>query len=57
MEDKKVDELVAKLEKYKEELAKSAEKSKQFLVDVGIITPNGNLTKNYKHLCIPQEQG
>jgi hypothetical protein len=49
MEDKKVDELVAKLEKYKEELAKSAEKSKKFLVDVGIITAKGNLAKNYKH--------
>ena len=57
MEDKKVDELVAKLEKYKVELTKSAERSKKFLVDVGVITPNGNLAKNYKHLCIPQEQG
>ncbi len=57
MEDKKVDELVAKLEKYKIELSKSPEKSKQFLIDAGILTQKGKLSKNYKHLCIPQEQG
>ncbi len=57
MEDRKVDELVAKLEKYRIELTKSQKKSKKFLVDVGVITPNGKLAKNYKHLCIPQEQG
>ncbi len=44
------------LEKYKEKVSKSEKTSKAFLVDLGVITQKGNLTKNYKDLCIPVEQ-
>lgn len=44
------------LKKYKERVSQTEETSKAFLVDLGVITPKGNLTKNYKDLCIPVEQ-
>jgi hypothetical protein len=56
MDDKKVQALVAKLEQYRLQLTTDEEKSKAFLVEVGVLTSKGNLSKNYKHLCIPQEQ-
>jgi hypothetical protein len=39
---------VNEMKKYTEELKKSPEKSKTFLVDAGIYTKSGNLSKNYK---------
>jgi len=56
MSDKNIQNLVAKLEKYKIQLTKDESKSKAFLKDAGIITKNGNLTKNYKHLCTQPER-
>ena len=56
MTDTKVDSLIQKLEKYRVRISKSEQKSKQFLVDAGIVTPKGNLKNNFKHICIPQEQ-
>lgn len=48
---------VAILKKYKETVSKTEESSKNFLTKVGIIDKRGKLDKNYKNLCIPQEQG
>ena len=56
MTDIEVDRLIQKLEKYGARVAKSKKKSKEFLIGAGIITPEGNLTSPYKHLCIPPEQ-
>jgi hypothetical protein len=56
MTDVEVDRLIKKLEKYGARVAKSKKKSKEFLIGAGIITPEGNLTSPYKHLCIPPEQ-
>lgn len=53
MNDKKVEQLIATLEKYKKQLVKDQNKSKNFLKDAGILTPKGKFTKNYKHLCTP----
>lgn len=55
MNDKKIDQLVAKLEKYKLELSKDENKSKAFLINAGILTKKGMVNKNYKHLCIRPE--
>ncbi|MFI5163391.1 MAG: hypothetical protein ACHQHN_19080 [Sphingobacteriales bacterium] len=57
MTDIKVNSLIQKLEKYKVRVSKSKQKSKEFLVEAGVVTPKGNLKNNFKHLCIPQEQG
>ncbi|SEK41747.1 hypothetical protein [Parapedobacter koreensis] len=57
MTDKEVDRLIKEMKAYTKELFKDKEKSKDFLVRAGIFTKKGNLTKPYKHLCIPQEQG
>lgn len=56
MNDIEVDNLIQKLEKYRIRLSKSEKKSKEFLIEVGVLTAKGNLKKNFKHLCIPQEQ-
>lgn len=56
MADKELNEFVEILEKYKTRVSKSKSASKKFLIDLGIVTDKGNLKKNYKHLCIPQEQ-
>lgn len=56
MTDIKVDSLIQKLEKYKARVSKSEQKSKEFLIDAGVVTPKGNLKNNFKHLCILQEQ-
>ncbi len=57
MSDGEVDRLIKEMEVFGKELAKSKEKSLDFLVGAGILTKKGNLTKPYKHLCIPQKQG
>jgi hypothetical protein len=48
-------ELLEALQKKKLELSRSPKKSRKFLVELGIVTPKGNLKKNYRHLCIPTE--
>lgn len=57
MTDKEVDRKIKEMEAFGRELAKSKEKSLDFLVGAGILTKKGKLTKPYKHLCIPQGQG
>tara|TARA_R110000868_G_scaffold177159_1_gene415454 strand:+ start:293 stop:466 length:174 start_codon:yes stop_codon:yes gene_type:complete len=47
--------LLQELRAYKKEVTSSKESSRKFLKDVGIITEKGNLTKNYRNLCIPKE--
>lgn len=56
MSDKDRKEFIVILEQYKSRLSKDKEASRKFLVDVGIVTKNGNLREPYKHLCIPQDQ-
>ena len=41
--------------KYKEKVSKSKKFSKKFLLELGVITKNGNLKSNYKHLCTQGE--
>lgn len=56
MSDKERKEFETILKKYKKKLSGNREASRALLVRTGIVTKKGNLTKNYKHLCIPQEQ-
>lgn len=44
------------LEKYKVRVSKTERTSKNFLVELGVITEKGNLKKNYRNLCIPMGQ-
>lgn len=53
MKDNKTQELVNKLEQYRESLFENKKASKAFLVKAGILTQRGDLKANYKHLCIP----
>jgi len=53
MKDNKTQELVNKLEQYRESLFDNKKASKAFLVKAGILTQRGDLKANYKHLCIP----
>ena len=56
MTDKERQEFLKLLETYKNKFSKSEKAAKKFLIEIGVYTEKGNLTKNYKHLCIPQEQ-
>lgn len=56
MSDKKTQEVINKLEKYRETLVDNKSASKELLLKAGIINSKGDLTSNYKHLCIPQKQ-
>ncbi|MEY2830436.1 MAG: hypothetical protein RIQ33_2294 [Bacteroidota bacterium] len=47
---------IKELKHYKEAFNKNAAEAKSFLMEVGIITKKGNLTKPYKDLCIQPSQ-
>lgn len=55
MEDRKVDELLLKMDAFIEKIKQSKEASKQFLQNAGIVDEKGTLEDRYKDLCIPQE--
>ncbi|MFH6946662.1 hypothetical protein [Flavobacterium sp. FlaQc-50] len=57
MEDRKVDELLLKMDAFIEKIKQSKEDSKQFLQNAGIVDEKGTLEDRYKDLCILQEQG
>lgn len=58
MTKKEREEFIKLLKKKQEELANDKEASIKFLIRVGIIDDKHHeLTKPYKDLCIPQNQG
>jgi len=56
MSDKEVHDFLKILEDYRKKISKDKEASRKFLIELGIFTEKGNLRKQYKNLCIPQEQ-
>jgi len=56
MEDRKVDELLLKMDAFIENIRQSKESSKEFLQKAGIVDQDGALEDRYKDICIPQEQ-
>lgn len=56
MTDQERQEFIRVLKNFQKKISKKSE-ARKFLVKAGIYTEKGNLTKNYKHLCIPQDQG
>jgi hypothetical protein len=55
MEDRKVDELLIKMDAFIEKIKLNKETSKQFLQDAGIVNEEGILESRYKDICIRQE--
>lgn len=55
MNNSELNAFIKILRLYKKKSA-SKQKSKEFLVNAGILTEKGNLRKKYKDLCILQEQ-
>lgn len=55
MEDRKVDELLLKMDAFIEKIKQSKEESKQFLQNAGIVDKEGILEERYKDICILQE--
>ena len=55
MTDKEIERTVKKLREFHDRLANDKEASKRFLMNAGIIDADGNRTKQYENLCIPQE--
>jgi len=56
LKEKEEDPFITILKSYTLELTKSKAASKKFLVDIGVMTKKGNLTKNYRALCTLKEQ-
>ncbi len=58
MSEKELKELMKKIKQEQEEIKNSKEAAKKFLVELGILTPKGNLKKKYKDygLCIQPSQ-
>ena len=56
MTDVEKKEFSRAIREYKTHVLKSKNSSQKFLREIGIITKGGKLSKNYKNLCIPQEQ-
>lgn len=40
-------------ESFKKRITRNQDAARQFLVELGVFTPEGKLCKPYKHLCIP----
>lgn len=51
LKEKDEDPFITILKSYTLELTKSKAASKKFLVDIGVMTKKGNLTKNYRALA------
>ena len=56
MTESEIKRLLLVLDSHKKKVLKSKKASQEFLVKTGIFTKKGNLTKNYRDLCMPQEQ-
>ncbi len=50
LKEKEEDPFITILKAYQIEVTKSKAASKKFLVDIGVMTKKGNLTKNYRAL-------
>ena len=55
MYENKHKELIEALKETRIRLSKSAEESKKFLIELGVVTKKGKLTKKYKNLYIPNK--
>ena len=51
LKEKEEDPFITILKAYQLEVTKSKAASKKFLVDIGVMTKKGNLTKNYRALA------
>jgi hypothetical protein len=56
MSEKKYKEYLKKIKEYKKEVTSSKESANKFLIELGILTPKGNIRKAYKPLCIQKDQ-
>lgn len=56
LREKETEKFIAILRSYKTKVSKDEKTSRKFLMDLGVITGKGNLTKNYKNICIPEVQ-
>ena len=43
-------------EKFEKKVTKTPQASMDFLIELGVLTKKGNVSKSYRHLCTPAEQ-
>ncbi len=55
MSDRELNKYLKKAKKLKLEVSKSKKASRKFLVEMGVLTKNGNPTNRYAHLCTVQD--
>ncbi|MGN6435453.1 MAG: hypothetical protein ACTHMM_02930 [Agriterribacter sp.] len=56
MGDKELAQIRKELKKYNEKVANSKTEAKKLLTELGYFNKKGELKKEYKDLCIPQDQ-
>jgi len=59
MEPKEYDALMKQIKEKQKEVQNSKEAAKKYLIELGLLTPKGNLKKRFKDmgLCIQQNPG
>ena len=55
MEQKELRELIKKARKEQKEVKNSKEAAKKYLIELGLLTPKGNLKKRFKDLGVTME--
>ena len=54
MSDKELEKCLKQIKEFGEKVARSKSASRKFLIEKGVITPKGNITKRYQGvLCTP----
>ncbi len=54
---KEIEEFDSQIKAYGEKVSSSKKMSEKFLYSIGVTTKNGNVSKNYKNLCIQEDRG
>lgn len=56
MTEKEINSFIKTIRKQKKRITADSKLSKKFLIDLGIFSEKGRVTKAYKGICIPNEQ-
>jgi hypothetical protein len=56
MSDKELKIYLSKIRKEANDIAKDEDKSKKFLIDIGLLNREGKVKRQYRDICIPIDQ-
>ena len=56
MNDQEREDFIKMIREHREKVSKDKKLARDFLIRAGIYTKSGQLSKHYRHLCIPSGQ-